>query len=303
MDYDNNYIDEQSERLSALGQDPVDLFDDEEDETQNKPKKKRLTQSDRLRMMLFKEREEKNKIIEEFNRTNEDLSNKIKTLAEYGKQIEKDKHEIEKEHFGLLEETYVDRKKILKKIGQEDEVEEYEKKINKIRTIQDILEQERNSVFEQVEPEVVKYDIDNRPIPDIKDIENEELYTKFLKKHPELNMYSESFNKESFDKANELSNELTQEYIENGRKDKLNSPEFLADLHLRLKNNSNDYSEKSSPSYSPSLQGAPNYKSGGNSRDKLTPSERELMETAKYSIKNFNEDEYVKFVLSKRGRK
>lgn len=302
MNYDNDFIDEEKERLYELGNDPSDIFE-EDDDSSNKNKKKRLTQSDRLRMMLLKEREEKNRIIEEFNKTNEDLSNKIKTLAEYGKQIEKDKHEIEKEHFGLLEETYVDRKKILKKIGEEDEVEEYEKKINKIRSIQDVLERERDSVFEKIEPQVLKYDIDNRPIPDIKDIENEELYTKFLKKHPELNMYSESFNKDSFDKANELSNELTQEYIDSGRKNKLNSPEFLADLHVKLKNNSNDYSEKYTPSYSPSLQGTATYKSGGNLKDKLTPIERELMENAKYSMKNFNEDEYTKLVLSKRGRK
>lgn len=225
---DTLYEEEVSEEIEN---ETAQELDSGEDRPESK-RFKRLSQIERTRQMLEREREEKNRLIAEANEARKLAHEAQRKSEELAILAAEDREKL----LDLYEAQYRELRTSARQAGDDESLDETEDKILNIKLERQKLKEMReasalNRARSGDQAKVQQFEIDTRPVPTAEDLRKQERMEKFLERFPFIDPANQtSYNPDLQAKASKISADLATKYKLEGRGNKILSKEYLNDL-------------------------------------------------------------------------
>jgi hypothetical protein len=206
-------------------------FEGEENKPESK-RFKRLSQIERTRQMLEREREEKNRLISDANEAKRIAHEAQRKSEELAILAAEDREKL----LDLYEAQYRELRSAARQAGDEESLDETEDKILNIKLERKKLKEMRetsaiNRARSGDQQTVQQLELDTRPVPTVDDLKKQERMEKFLERFPFIDPANNAaYNPELQAKASKISSDLATQYKLEGKGNKILSREYLNDL-------------------------------------------------------------------------
>lgn len=225
---DTLYDEEISEEIESESESE---FEQEENKAESK-RFKRLSQIERTRQMLEREREEKNRLIAEANEAKRLAHEAQRKSEELAILAAEDREKL----LDLYETQYRELRTAARQAGDDESLDETEDKILNIKLERQKLKEMREaSAIQRArsgdQAKVQQLEIDTRPVPTSDDLRKQERMEKFLERFPFIDPANQTaYNPDLQARASKLSADLATKYKLEGKGNKIFSKEYLNDL-------------------------------------------------------------------------